>query len=229
MSFNPIETITLNDYPTGARELRVRALAAGARKLDDTIAPDLLLRAAIALDRMTSELVETAVVMVAVLFSTSVEQTPQTEALLRADIDSQAPPVAELLEPRLVSLIGYPVHDGKNERVVALADGAKQALFGGGCPPLPDDLLLRAAIALDSMPREIDACQATLTLARNFAPSLECYCCRESDGACLLGTTTCGKLQAERDALLVSLASRLHDPVAELARACENNRRLMGS
>lgn len=137
-------------------------------------------------------------------------QTPQTQALLRADLDAQAQLGAQNREPRIVSLSGYPSHEPMHsKRVVWLADGAKQALFGGGCPPLADDLLLRAAIALDSMPREIDACQATLTLARIFAPGLE--------------------LQAERDALLTSLASQLCDPMAELARACATNQRLLRS
>lgn len=51
---------------------------------------------------------------------------------------------------KTITVTDYP-EGTRRERVLALANGAKHALFGGGCSPLPDATLLRAALALDRM------------------------------------------------------------------------------
>lgn len=109
-------------------------------------------------------------------------------------------------DTKTLSVIGYPTGT-RRERVLALANGAKQALFGGGCPMLTDDALIRAALAIDRM-REGDIAEtAVVGIAVMFSPEVD---------------ATHG---AETRALL---ATPLCEPWTALAEAVANNRRILG-
>lgn len=106
---------------------------------------------------------------------------------------------------KTITVTDYP-EGTRRERVLALANGAKHALFGGGCSPLPDATLLRAALALDRMRTELPE-TAVVGVASMFTP--------ENDA----------EQHEETRALL---AERLCDPAAALAAAVNMNRRLLG-
>lgn len=106
---------------------------------------------------------------------------------------------------KTIIILDYP-EGTRRERVLALANGAKHALFGGGCEPLPDATLLRAALALDIMHSHFTEI-AVVHVASMFTPDLD------------------SERLSEIRALL---AERLCDPAAALADAVNQNRRLLG-
>ena len=108
---------------------------------------------------------------------------------------------------KTITIDDYPTGT-RRERVLALANGAKHALFFGGCPMLPDETLLRAALALDWLLDPPLPEVAVVSIASMFAP--------END-----------RDQSEETRSL--LAERLCDPSAALAEAVNTNRRLLGS
>lgn len=102
-------------------------------------------------------------------------------------------------------IVGYPTGN-RRERILALANTAKHALFGGGCPMLSDDALIRAALAIDRMRGSSLAEVAVVNIAAFFSP--------EHDH----------EQSAETRELL---ATPLCDPAAMLAQAVANNARLL--
>lgn len=99
---------------------------------------------------------------------------------------------------------------GRRDRIVRAADLAKQAIFFSGSPPLPDDMLLRAAAALDNL-----TSMSGVGLLSEVA-------------VVMIGTAFAEGLDAERnEQTKAALASTLCDPGAELAAMVENNRRLL--
>ncbi len=115
-------------------------------------------------------------------------------------------PVFAELDLKSMSAIGYPTGT-RRERVLALANGAKHALFGGGCEMLRDDLLIRAALALDRA-REGDLAEvAVVNIAVLFSPEADVQLSDETRE--LLATPLCR-------------------PWDGLADAVANNRRLLG-
>ena len=78
------------------------------------------------------------------------------------------------MNTRVMHVHEYPVGDFP-ERVRAAAMAAKVAIDGGGVEALPDEVLLRAALALDVLVRlgthaeGISTCVAVAVIAENFA------------------------------------------------------------
>lgn len=107
---------------------------------------------------------------------------------------------------KTITISDYP-EGTRRERVLALANGAKHALFGGGCPPLPDELLLRASVALDRLRDPPLPEVAVASIASMFMP--------END-------------PEQSDETRALLAERLCDPAAALVAAVNQNRRLLG-
>jgi hypothetical protein len=109
-------------------------------------------------------------------------------------------------DTKSTSVSGYPTGT-RRERVLALANGAKHALFGGGCPMLTDDALIRAALAIDRMRGGELAEVAVVNIAAIFSP--------EHDE----------QQSAETRELL---ATKLCCPWDDLAAAVANNREILG-
>lgn len=111
-----------------------------------------------------------------------------------------------------ISIPNYPQGDSLKERTRELAESCKHAIFGSGSPPLPDETLLRAALALDAIMRggsrsgEVLPELAVLYIATAFLPERDAE--RHEQVREALGQELCG-------------------PVAELCRAVETNRRLV--
>jgi hypothetical protein len=109
-------------------------------------------------------------------------------------------------DTKSMSVVGYPTGIWR-ERVLALANGAKHALYGSGSPMLSDDKLIRAALALDRMREGNIAESAVVGIAVLFSPETDAQQSPETRE--LLATPLCR-------------------PWDDLANAVENNRRLLG-
>lgn len=107
---------------------------------------------------------------------------------------------------KTVTVTDYPFGT-REQRILALANKAKHALFGGGCEPIADDVLIRAALAFDRLRQNELASTAIAGIAVMFSPALDAD-------------------QSEETRRL--LVTPLCDPAAAMAEAIANNRRLFG-